>query len=230
MKKLFILVASAAVIALPASGSTVALWTFESAFTNITGSSTSLTGLPADAGFGTAAGVHAGSATWSSPAGNGSLHSFSANNWVNGDYFQFQTSTLGFSGIGVSYDQTSSGTGPGQFNLAYSTDGSSFTTIATAYAVLANASPNPVWNTTTPSPLYTFTYDLTSITALDNKPSVFFRVINNSTTSANGGTVAAGGTDRIDNFHIYSPVPEPSTLAFLVAGFAGLFGLARRKA
>src|SRR5882724_206108 len=94
-----------------------AQWTFESSFGSITGTSTTLGGLSPETGAGTASGVHASAATWSSPAGNGSAHSFSVNTWAVGDYFQFQTSTLGLNNILVSFDQTSSGTGPRDFKF-----------------------------------------------------------------------------------------------------------------
>jgi hypothetical protein len=78
---------------------TVAQWTFE-------------TSLPATAGpfspelgSGSASGSHAAAATFSTPAGNGSTHSFSANTWAVGDSWQFQVNTLGFNNVGLSWDQ-----------------------------------------------------------------------------------------------------------------------------
>ena len=58
--------------------------------------------------------------------------------------------------------------------------------------------PNPVWNATTGSPIYTFG-PIAGPAALDNQANVFFRLIDKSTVSSSGGTVAAAGTDRIDN-------------------------------
>lgn len=191
----------------------IAQWTFETSIPSTGGP------VAPEIGSGSATGVHAGAATFSSPAGNGSSHSFSANTWAVGDYWQFQTSTLGYSGIKVSYDQTSSNTGPGQNYFQYSTDGNLFHTVGSTYSIVPNASPNPTWNGTTASTLYSFTYDLSSIAALDNASSVYFRIVNASTTSANGGTIAGTGTDRIDNFTVMV-VPEPQSLALL-----GSFGL-----
>jgi hypothetical protein len=54
-------------------------------------------------------------------------------------------------------------------------------------------------------------------------------LIDVDTTSANGGTVASGGTDRIDNVTV-AVVPEPTSLS-LMGGF-GLLAWAfirRRK-
>jgi len=115
--------------------------------------------------------------------------------------------------------------------LFYSVNGSSYTQFGANYSVLANASPNPVWNTTTYQAVYTSSIDLSSVTALDNAATVVFRLVDMSTTSANGGTVAAAGTDRVDNFTVSAtPVPEPSTLALgLVGGFTCWVALRRKR-
>lgn len=155
--------------------------------------------------------------TVSSPAGNGSAHSFSANNWTTGSYFQFTLSTIGFTNIGVSYDQGSSSTGPRDFQLSYSTDGTMFNT-ASAYT-LANAN---FAGGTTINPAYTHTYDFSTDSSLNNAANITFRITDLSTTSTNAGTVAATGTDRLDNFTV-SQVPEPTTIvgSLLLVGAAG---------
>ena len=198
-------------------------WTFETSVPATAGP------FGPELGAGNALGSHAGAAVYSSPAGNGSAHSFSANTWAVGDYWEFDVSTVGFAGIQISYDQVSSGTGPGVFGLFYSVNGSPYAQIGANYTVLANASPNPVWNTATSSSIYTFTPSLASLgTALDNDASVSFRLVDQTTTSANNGTVATGGTDRVDNF-VVSTVPEPGSLALgLVGGFAWLLALRRK--
>ncbi len=230
MKKFLALAAVLTITAAPSFAQSVATWTFETTSASITGSSNHIDNIAADAGSGTASGVHASaSTTWSSPAGNGSAHSFSDNNWAVGDYAQFQLSTVGFTGLSLSYDQISSSTGPRDFTLSYSLDGSTFTTIGSTYQVLANATPNPTWNATTASSLYTFNYNLGS--SIDNSPTVYFRITDSSTTAANGTTVATTGTDRIDNFSVFTtPVPEPSSVAIGIAGgLAGLVIWKRRK-
>ena len=119
-----------------------------------------------------------------------------------GDYYQFQVSTLGAPNVALSWDQTSSNTGPRDFLLEYSTNGTSFSTFGSQFSVLANNTPNPTWNPTTNLPIFNFTIDLSSITAINNQPIVYFRLVDNSTNSANGGTVATAGTARIDNFTV----------------------------
>ncbi len=215
----------------PVSAATIATWTFEAPNTTANATAALYPDAIAPAiGTGNARGVHASSATaWSTPAGNGSTDSFSSNNWAVGDYYEFNTSTAGFVGVSVSWDQASSNTGPRDFKLAYSTDGATFTDFAD-YSVLANASPNPVWNSTTSSALYSFTQNLSAITVLDDQASVSFRLIGRNTISANGGVVATGGTSRVDNFTVMAaaPIPEPGTYAMMLAGL-GLLGLIGRR-
>ncbi len=206
----------------------IAGWTFETSSNSITGTSLSLGPLAADVGSGSASGTHASAATWSHPAGNGSPSSLSVNTWAIGDYFQFNLSTIGFSGIQLSFDQTGSGTGPGVFGLFYSVNGSSYAQFGGNYNVLPNAAPNPTWNATTYNSIYTSTFNLSSITALNNASAVSFRLVDMSTTSAAGGTVAAGGTGRVDNFVV--SVPEPSTLVLAGLGGAASLLAFRRKA
>ena len=211
----------------------LAQWTFELSPPADLTDSTTISGIAADLGSGTASGVHAGTLSdWSTPAGNGSPNSLSVNTWAVGDYFQFQVSTIGFTGIGVSYDQTSSSTGPRDFNFTYSTDGSTFTTFS-SYTVLQNGgAPNSAWNGTTSSSAYSYSFDLSSVTAIDNQATVFFRLVNSSTINVTGtNVVAAGGTDRVDNFSVFSPVPvpEPSTMVLGVLGGFAAFAVLRRK-
>ncbi len=203
---------------------TIAKWTFESVGTIPAG--TTVTGIVPEVGTGSGGGSHVSALTaWTTPVGNGSAKAFSANNWAIGDYWQFQVSTVGFTKIGLSYDQTSSSTGPRDFSLSYSTDGSTFTPFS-SYIVLANSAPIGPWVSATNNPSFTVTADFSAVTALDNAATVYFRVTDTSTTSASGGTVGTGGTDRLDNFTVTS-IPEPTTMALLGLGAAAM--LLRRK-
>lgn len=230
MKKLFALVCLPVLLSHTAPAATIlADWTFETTSNLITGTSASIGPIAADVGIGSASGVHASSSTvWSHPAGNGSPSSFSVNTWTTGDYFQFQSSTLGFSGISVQYDQTGSSTGPRDFTFSYSLNGTSFTTVGSTYNVLVNGAPNPAWSATgVDSSAYTLSYDLSGITALNNAANVYFRITDADTTSIGGGTVAAGGTDRIDNFIV--SVPEPTVTAMAAIGLISFVGWKRMR-
>jgi hypothetical protein len=230
VKVLLLAFSSVAFLATPgAQSQTIAQWTFESltlAPSSPLTNSTSINNVPAEVGIGTASGVHATSATFSTPAGDGSTKSMSANGWSANDYWQFQTSTIGFTGISVAYDQTSSGTGPGNGALQYSTDGTLFTQVGLTYTIQVNGAPNTAWTPSTYNPVYHLSYDLSAITALDNASTVYFRIVDIGTTSANGGTVAAAGTDRVDNFTV--AVPEPTSLS-LFGGFGLLYLFLRRR-
>ena len=185
-----------------------------------------------------ASGLHATAATYSTPAGDldpiiaalapgasgpglpgssaanasPSVHSFSANNWSVGDYWSFTTSTLGYTGVEVAWDQAGSSTGPANFGLSYSINGGAFTQFTTYTVPLSTG-----WNTTT-------TNQLSEVVlgggAFDNANSIVFRLVDLNTTSVGGGTVGTAGTDRVDNFTVVSIVPEPTALA--LAGLGGL--------
>ncbi|MGD0745002.1 MAG: PEP-CTERM sorting domain-containing protein [Verrucomicrobiota bacterium] len=222
MKKIILLTAAFAAVSLViARADILGDWTFQSSQPATAGP------FGPEIGSGSASGFHAGAAVYSSPDGNGSSNSFSSTLWAVGDYYQFKVSTLGYSGITLSFDQTSSNTGPGGYNLAYSTDGVNFFNFTT-YTVLANASPNTPWNATTYNSAYTFNDNLSAISALNNQSTVFFRLVDNSTVSANGGAVGTSGTDRVDNFVVSATrVPEPATTA--LCGLGGLVCLIARR-
>ena len=191
-----------------ASAATLADWTFE------TSAPTTAGPFSPEIGSGSATGFHVGAAVYSSPAGNGSAHCFSSTLWAVGDYYQFQVSTIGAQNVNVSYDQTSSNTGPGNYALEYSIDGIHFTVFGVTNTVLANAAPNTAWSASgAVQTNFNFSYNLSSITALNNISTVYFRVVNVTTTSANGGTTATGGTDRIDNFVVVASTATPPAIS-----------------
>jgi hypothetical protein len=241
-----------------AQNQTIAQWTFETAgdtngLSLTPGAGVSPGNVLADNGVNsavsTATGLHASNTTYSIPAGDidtniaalapppspnfgpglpssaaasnsPSSHSFSSTFWSVGDYWQFKTSTLGFTGVQVAWDQTGSNTGPGNFQFEYSLNGTSFTTIGSAYTLPFNS-----WNATSD---LGDSLSQTFAGAVDNQSTVYFRIVDNSTTSVALGTVASGGTGRVDNFTVVG-VPEPSTVALVVSGLAGLLALRRRR-
>lgn len=201
----------------------IAGWTYETSLTstyNVVGQNAGphLAELGLQAGIAPSTGFHANAATvFTSPAGNGSPRSFSSNTWTSGDYYQFRVNLTGFQNSCLVWDQTRSGTGPSDFTLQLSTDGSTFNNHST-YVV------NQVgWSSLgSPNPLSNFGPILLPA-ALDNQASVFVRLSSN-------GTTALGGTNRIDNVQILAQqVPEPTTFSLLGVSIVGMTLLRRRK-
>ncbi len=194
----------------------IAQWTFETSVPAATDSAT-ISGIVPEVGTGTGGGTHASATTdYTNPPGNGSAESFSSNAWALGDYYQFQVSTLTLTNISVSFDQTRSSTGPGSFDLQYSTDGSAFS-LFQSYSVA-----EVTWSAGTPHPESSYSFDLSSITAINNAPTVYFRL-----TATVAGS-ATNGTNRVDNVTI-SSVPEPQGMALAVAGLLGLVVVMRGR-
>jgi hypothetical protein len=211
---------AAAVVALtclcaPVSNAAITLvqWTFESnppadLISGTTG------GIPADFGAGSIIGSHVDSFTeWTTPDGNGSGNSLSATRWAANDYFEFQISTVSFFGIQVTWEQTRNATGPGSFKLTYSIDGSSFVDISTYTVSSVN------WSSGSPAAGSSFGANLSSIAAINDNSSVYFRLI-----ATEAGSDSAG-TSQIDDF-IVSVIPEPAEWGLIcAAGMLGVCGL-----
>jgi PEP-CTERM motif len=192
-----------------------AKWTFETSAPS-SGDSATISGIVAEEGAGTASGVHASADTdWSNPVGNGSAESFSSNNWAIGDYYEFQTNTLGVGGVQLSWSQSRSGTGPSDFDLQWSTNGSTFNT-AMSYVVSSVSMSSVSFK-----PELVHEANLQNIVALNDQPNVYFRLV---ATSAPSST---GGTNRVDDFTV--AVPEPAAAALMMLASLGLVGIFRRS-
>ncbi len=178
---------------------TIAQWTFETSQPVRAAAAGVFTNIAAEVGTGTASALHAGSATYSSTSGNGSAHSMSSALWAVGDFYQFAVSTVGNAGISISWDQTASNTGPKNHKVQYSTDGVNFTDFGSSYALT-----NGTWNPTTATNTTSYAADLSSVTALNNAATVYFRLVNIDTVAENGTTVGTAGTCRVDNFTVTS--------------------------
>lgn len=228
MKKAVVLAAMAAVAG-AAQADTLAQWTYEvsgptfAALNNVPISGSYVAEGGVNAAISMSRGVHASANTdYSSPSGNGSLESFSSNEWAIGDFYEFTTSTVGYKTITFGWDQTRSATGPSTFDLAISTDGTNFVTVVDNFAALENSTVNGgFWSSTTYVPAYTFSP--VGVGALaDNQTTVWFRLINQVTP---GGT---GGTCRVDNVSIDGTlIPAPGALALL--GLGACVTVRRRK-
>jgi hypothetical protein len=177
---------------------TLAKWTFET--------SVPATGGPLTPEEGSGSANSNTGGAFSNPAGWGSNESWSSNGWAAGEYFQFQTSSTASSGITVSWQQAGSASGPKNFRLEYSTDGTNFT-IHQSYVVNLST-----WNATLTPAADQYTYDLSSITALNNAPAIYFRLTMVDTVSINNGVVATTGTGRVDNFTITAAPPAGTPL------------------
>lgn len=186
----------------------IASWTFETSQPTTSGP------VSAEVGTGSASGSHVGASTYSTPLGNGSAHSYSSTNWAVGDYYQFQVSTSNYYNILIRFDQFGSATGPANFKVQYSTDGTTFSDFASNTHTIPSSS---TWIASNYLSQYNFSYDLSAITALNGASTVYIRLVDNSTTSIGGATVGAAGTGRVDNFTITGTACTSPT-AFNVTG------------
>jgi hypothetical protein len=163
-------------------------------------------------------GVHADAASdWTTPAGNGSTDAYSVNTWTVGDFSQISTSSAGYENLTLTFDATGSNTGPKDFKVQASTDGVTYTDIGFSYSLT-----NDAWSPAAANPVSTKSTLLPA--SLNDQASIFIRLVQTSTTSINLGTVATGGTSRIDNISIegIALVPEPSSIALMFVSVGAL--------
>lgn len=180
---------------------TIALWTFETSQPANSGPHN------AEVGTGIATSIHAGASTYSTPSGNGSLHSFRANKWAAGDFFQFVVNTTGYESITFSFSQTSSARGPKTFEVLVSTDGATFTTLAGSNYDVTNST----WNVTNSNAASLHNFNLSG---MGNQPMLVVRLrVVAGSTAANGSSITASVTSRIDNVSITGSSPLPVTIS-----------------
>jgi hypothetical protein len=119
-----------------------------------------------------------------------SLTSFAAGST---NFFQFQLSGVGsFQDYMLFFQLQRSGTGPVNADIQYSTNGTTFTTFQTV---------NPGNGV-----FAAFNVDLSAIAAIENQPTVYFRIL------GTGGTGAAG-TFRLDNFQVQAMGASAATVS-----------------
>jgi hypothetical protein len=199
-------------------GDPISRWSFDNITISGTGQTPTITGGGADLGAQTegtsVSGFHTSTSTvWSSPVGNGNTKSISSNFWSTNDYFRFNVNTQYTTIIRLAFDQTSSGTGPKDFKLQYSLDGVDFTDI-TNYTVPFNTSTNTDynWSSTNFNSSSTLSFDLSSVTEINDQPNVQFRMVNTSTDALLGGSIQNAGTSRMDNFTTFGNMDIPLPL------------------
>ena len=220
-----------ALMALPlvggqAKAAVLASWDFEDLSSSLNQTGTNFGPLASTTGTGKLFAQHASASTdFTSPVGNGSPRSLNSNNWAIGDYYEFYTDSKGFKDLKLSWSQTSSNAGPGDFGVVYSTDGSNFTPFSSY-----NVAPN-TWNSSSESLASRNIVDLSSVLALNNKGLLSLRLVMNGGGRADGGTggVLTTGTSRIDNVRIEAtPIPSAVPAPLPLFGLAGAFGVSRR--
>ncbi len=180
-------------IHVPAEPVVLAKWTFEVSVPTTAGPHAAEEGIYG----GDASGWHADQAVvYSNPVGNGSTESFSSTRWSAGDYYQFESSSLGHTDVEISFDQTRSSTGPGLFDILISTNGSDWTTLVEDYGVNVAS-----WTTGSHDP--SSVLGPFPVPALDNQATIYVRLVSQV-------TVATTGTNRVDNV-IIEGTPDEET-------------------
>lgn len=146
-------------------------------------------------------------ARFGDPAGQAMTLQGGTSNGNNGRFLELAVSTVGFGNIVISFATQATGTGFNSNQLQYSLDGVNFVGFAAPYAP--------------PATFGLITFDLSSITGLNENPNAAFRIIFN-------GASSASGNNRIDNLVVEgqsTAVPEPTSLMLLGLGLSGALGL-----
>lgn len=209
---LFLTVVLIALATFPAHAATVAYWNFNDL--NISTSS-----APGLGGAPTSIEANTGSGTLSLSSWDGTLNDYAgtslntlnsdpadtslsliASSDGNGSHIVFAFSMTGLIDPILTFATQGTSTGFNSNQVAYSTDGSSYTNFSSSY---------------TPNTSYSIeTFDFSSINSLDNASTVYLRINFDGATSTSGN-------NRIDNVQI-TAIPEASTLLLLSLSLATL--------
>ena len=125
------------------------------------------------------------------PAQSYSPGFYSTNNtqWNNGQdqkYWQINLSTLGYGHLKLSSHQQSSNSGPRDFKLQFSHDGSSWSNLGIEILVMNDTIFGVLDCVSLPS-------------SCDNQPTLYIRWLMTTNTPVSGKTINIGGTSRIDD-------------------------------
>lgn len=123
----------------------------------------------------------------------------------NGRNLNLNVSTVGLSNIVISFATQGTSTGFNSNQFQYSLDGVAFINFGAPY--------------TPPLTFGLVTFDLSSISGVNDNPNAAFRIVFNGATSASGN-------NRIDNLvvegqNITTPIPEPASILLLSLGLTG---------
>ena len=192
---------------------TLADWTFETNRSRgFVGAGQWATNIAAEIGSGTASAWHAASASKTDGPGNGSVYAFGfTNGWSVGDCYQFATRTTGYKNLSISFDETATSGASSAFSVQYSTDGASFHSFGGDFLLSAGS-----W--------HSFSYDLSSVSSLNDSSVVYLRLVDDSNQSIAGDTVSSYGYSGVwvDNVIISAQVvPEPSMAGLALVGMLG---------
>lgn len=134
-----------------------------------------------------------GTIVYNVAGGNTSAAAISNSDWNGGadsKFWQISFATTGMSNLKLSSAQRSSNTGPRDFKVQYSLDGSSWNDVSLASITVANNWTTGVLN------------NVALPSACNNQTLVYLRWIMTSNTSVNLGSVANTGTNSIDDIVI----------------------------
>ncbi len=207
----------------------IAGWTFEGKTLLGTGNSFTganmSTGYIAETGSGTMYGVHTvTNSIWTHPAGNGTAVAMSAIGWTaNNSFWEFSVSTLGLKDILINFDQVSSSTGPKTWTIQTKVGSGPYTSFASYNLGYNSSGGTTSWSATIVRTESQHSFNLSSLSALNNQSSVSVRLLVSGTAQYGTGTTSfpTSGSSRIDNITINAtPVPEPATAAIMAAGAA----------
>jgi hypothetical protein len=139
-------------------------------------------------------------------AAGASTRATTVNAWQTGagsKYWSVTVNTTGLYAIHVKSAQYSSNTGPKDFKLQYQVGAGGWNDVTGGSITVGANFTSGVANVTLPA-------------ACDNQSAVAVRWLMNSNTSVNNGTVASGGTNRIDDIVIEGYAPS------YISGYANL--------
>lgn len=187
-----------------ASNTTAAAWTFPTSGTTVTpdiySANNSTKTLTVNGGTGAISSVSGASASPDQAA--------SASGWDGGSgskYWQIDVNTTGFTNLKISSKQQSSNTGPKDFKLQYKVGSGSWTDVSGGTITVANNFTSGVLSS------------LSLPAACEGQSTLSIRWIMTSNTAVGGGSVASGGTDRIDDIYL------TGTYLSYVSGFQNVY-------